>query len=78
MLRIAWIAHLGLAIMALAMVGFWCMFINVLQQCVAYSGYLTLRERQVIFYLFLLLVQVVYDLLGMLGIGNSNDHETVK
>ena len=30
MMRIAWVAHLGLAIMALAMVGFWCMFINIL------------------------------------------------
>ena len=58
MLLIALALHAGLAFFCLAFVGFWPMLINVIQAAFAYSCYLTMREKEIIFYLFLLLVQV--------------------
>ena len=65
MLLIAIILHSGLAFFCLAFVGFWPMLINVIQAAFAYSCYLTMREREVVFYLFLLIVQVVTQFLGL-------------
>ena len=49
------------------------MFLNLLQLCSAYSCYLTLRERQVWFYMIMLLVQVIYAILTLVGIDKDDE-----
>ena len=65
------IVHAGLTIMGLAMVGFMCMMFNALQLMIVYSVYLTLREREVWIYMFLLLIQTVLNILDVLGITDN-------
>ena len=78
MLLIAIILHSGLAFFCLAFVGFWPMLINVIQAAFAYSCYLTMREREVVFYLFLLIVQVVTQFLGLFEPKTENDQGSLK
>ena len=56
------VIHNCLFIFCLAFVGFYPMIFNFVQACWSYSVYLTLREREMAFYLLLLVGQVVCDL----------------
>ena len=47
------------------------MLINLLQAAVTYSCYLTLREREVWVYVFLLFVQVISCTLTLCGVGQD-------
>jgi len=64
----ATLAHGGLTVLGLALVGFICMIMNLVQCCFTYSCYLTLREREIWIYMFLLLAQVLLNTLDILGI----------
>ena len=64
-LLIATIVHSGLAFFCLALVGFWPMVINLLQACVVYSCYLTMREREIVVYLILIVIQMVTDFFSL-------------
>ena len=72
MLLFAVIVHAGLAVWALAIIGFVPMILNLFQLAIAYSCYLTLREREVITYLFMIVVQCIYNISCLLGI---HEHE---
>ena len=72
MVFIAMILHCGLAIVNLAMVGFWGMFFNLVQAAWSYSCYLTLREREIWVYMVILGIQTIYQLFAILGIGEKN------
>ena len=52
------IVHNGMFVLCLALVGFGAMIFNFLQAVWIYSVYLTLREREMIVYLILLLGQI--------------------
>ena len=68
---IATICHILLSSFDLAFVGFWNMFLNLVQSVLIYSGYLTLRTREIWIYFFVLLGQVTYTLLDVLGVGDD-------
>mmetsp|Transcript_8938 Transcript_8938/g.10980 ORF Transcript_8938/g.10980 Transcript_8938/m.10980 type:complete len:123 (+) Transcript_8938:114-482(+) len=72
----ATLAHGGLTVLGLALVGFICMIMNLVQCCFTYSCYLTLREREIWIYMFLLLAQVLLNTLDILGItdGEGKNH----
>ena len=70
---ISTILHEALFIFCLALVGFGPMIFNFLQGLWTYSIYLTLREREMAFYMILLIGQVVQCVLGLLGIGGGDD-----
>lgn len=58
--------HIILFLFSFAVVGFNSMMLNLVMACWTYSIYLTLREKQTIFYLLLLLlgtVEGIYNLL---------------
>ena len=59
MLLIAVVVHMGLSFFSLAIVGFYPLVINLIQASWSYSCQLTMRERQIVIYLVLLLVQMV-------------------
>ena len=63
--------HFSLAFFCLAFVGFWPMIINLLQSANAYSAYLTMRERAIVFYLVLVCVQVVTEFLNLFSSDDS-------
>ena len=67
----ATVAHAGLTVTGLAFVGFQCMALNALQCCFSYSCYLTLREREIWIYMFILLCQVLLNLLDILGVTDN-------
>ena len=67
--------HGSLALLSMALIGFWPMLFNLLQLFWIYSCYLTLREREVAFYLVLLLVQTSYCICRILGVGEESDDE---
>ena len=73
---VATFVHFSLSIMSLALVGFTPMIFNFLQTCWIYSCYLTLREREVMFYLFILLVQSAYCICRILGVGDDPSSES--
>ena len=66
--------HNGLFVFCLALVGFYPMIFNLAQACVSYSVYLTLREREIAVYIFLLCGQIATD---ALIIKNAEDGELV-
>ncbi len=78
MLLIATIAHSLLAFFCLAFVGFWPMIINVIQAAWAYSCYLTMREREIVLYLFLLCVQIICQFFGLFSNESENDKGSIK
>ena len=72
---IATIVHISLSAFDLAFVGFQNMILNLLQGTLIYSSYLTLRNREIWIYFIVLLGQVVYTLLDVLGIGDGDAAE---
>ena len=52
------IIHVGLLVFCLALVGAGAMIMNFLQAAWIYSVYLTMREREMVVYLILLLGQI--------------------
>ena len=56
---IATFLHFGMALFCMALVGFAAMILNILQCVWSYSVYLTLREREMCFYILALLAQLV-------------------
>ena len=77
-LLIATIVHAGLTFFCLALVGFWEMLINLIQVSFSYSCYLTMREREIIFYLFLLLVQILTQFFGLFKPQEANTKASLK
>ena len=73
MCLLAGFIHGSLALLAMALIGFWPMIFNLLQFFWSYSCYLTLRERAVFVYLLLLLVQISYCICRTLGIGEEDE-----
>ena len=73
MLALGVFIHSGLALTCLAIVGFTPMMINLLQAAVTYSCYLTLREREVWVYVFLLFCQVISCVLTLCGVGEDKN-----
>ena len=55
---IATILHFGMGLFCMALVGFGAMILNILQCIWSYSVYLTLRQREMIFYILLLMGQL--------------------
>ena len=76
MLFIAAFCHFGLSIWALAIIGFWPMFFNLLQLTSSYSCYLTLRERQIWIYMIILVMQVIYLVCCLVGLDDHGARET--
>ena len=64
---VATIIHTLLYLLCIAIVGFLPMLINIGNAAWAYSCYLTLRERELGVYFFLLIVGVVVDVLALFG-----------
>ena len=75
MCLLAGFIHGSLALLAMALIGFWPMIFNLLQFFWIYSCYLTLREREVVFYLVILLVQTSYCVCRILGVGEDSSEE---
>ena len=76
MLFVAMIIHAGLAAWALALIGFVPMILNLLQLAWSYSCYLTLREREVLVYMILLLGQFIYNMCCLLGTHDGDEDLT--
>ena len=76
MCLIATVIHFSLSILSLALIGFGPMIFNLLQTCWIYSCYLTLREREVAVYLFILLGQTIYCIFAILGVGEDPGTES--
>ena len=75
-LLITCVVHFCLTLASLAIIGFWPMTLNLLQTCWSYSCYLTLREREVWFYLILLFIQAFYLVLHLLGFGDDTGDDS--
>ena len=73
MCLVATFCHAGLTILGLALVGFQCMLLNLLECIWIYSCYLTLSEREVWVYMLLLFVTTLLNILDLLGITDSED-----
>ena len=71
MLAVTILHILGFAL-ALAMVGFWPMLYNGILAAWAYSCYLTLREKEILFYFVLLIACFVFTLLRLGGTTSSS------
>ena len=70
---IATICHLSMTILGLALVGFQCMILNLLECLWMYSCYLTLREREVWVYMIILLILLTMNVLDLLGITDGEE-----
>ena len=72
MLLVASILHFTLTMLSLALIGFKPMVFNLIQVMWSYSCYLTLREREVVVYLLILVAQISYCLTRILGLGDEH------
>ena len=72
MLLVATLLHFTLVLLSLALIGFKPMVFNLTQVMICYSCYLTLREREVVFYLVVLACQIFYCVTRILGIGEKD------
>ena len=70
---IATITHFTLIIFCLAFCGFGPMAFNFFQAAFAYSCYLTLREREMIVYIILLVGQIIYCSMKLLNGGEDGE-----
>ena len=68
----ATIIHFILTLLSLALIGFKPMVFNLIQCMWSYSCYLTLRERECVVYLIILLMQVAYCVSRILGLGDND------
>ena len=65
-LMITLIVHICLFFQSFAIVGFIEMLMNLLLSAIAYSAYLTMRERGVIFYLIVLVIAFIEGLVTLI------------
>ena len=67
------IIHIFLFFFNFIIVGFQAMFMNVILSCITYSCYLTVREKEMIFYLIFLLFEISQEVycLRKVALGNN-------
>ena len=73
MCLLATIVHASLSIIGLTLVGFQCMFLNLIECLWVYSCYLTLREREIWAYMVILLIQITLNILDLFGITDGEN-----
>ena len=77
-LLIATLLHFTLVLLSLALIGFKPMIFNLAQVMICYSCYLTIREREVVFYLLVLAAQIFYCVTRILGFGEEEQKGTFQ